>query len=596
MSNINRKYLSNVVDEKTVRAIQGAILEDLSNILIQSFGPKGSNTCIKENNALPMYTKDGFTILKSLAFNGVIEQAIKDDIEAITKNVATTIGDGTTSAVILSHYLFKDLNQYMTNRKDVRPMQLIRVLNGACNKINERIRQSAIECGIQDIYDIAYISANGSYWIADIIKNIYEKSGMGVFIDVSPSIGGSDTAIKYYDGMTMNTGFSDTCFVTDVRNNTCTVDNPEIYFFEDPVDTKDMAVLFDAIISRNITTPLNNHHMEAIKPTVIVCPRLSRDLSSNMDTVLAYQSKLNPGNRLPFLVITDTHQRSEIQDIYRMCGAKPIKKYIDKEIYEHDVENGMAPTPMTFQNFCGHCDQVVAYSSHTKFINPFMMKDENGNFSNEYKNLVDYLEAEISKMKEEGDTAIGSMKRRLHSLRCNLVEIVVGGISIAERDSNRHLFEDAVLNCRSAAANGVGWGANFSGLNAITEIYHEIQEQKKSEENRGITIDAETGVYRDVVAIIKDSYEALSCALYETAVTDDIEAINIMRKSIENGCPYNIRTERFDKKVKSSIESDTTVLSTVCRIIGIVVTCNQFVVPTPQHNVYTELKEVIVNE
>ena len=110
MSNkASRKYLSNVVGKDTMRAVQTSVLQDLSDILINSFGPKGSNTCIKEMNALNMYTKDGFTILKHLNFSGIIEQSIKDDIESITKNVATTVGDGTTSAVLLANYIFDGL-------------------------------------------------------------------------------------------------------------------------------------------------------------------------------------------------------------------------------------------------------------------------------------------------------------------------------------------------------------------------------------------------------------------------------------------------------------------------------------------------------
>ena len=70
MSNkASRKYLSNVVGKDTMRAVQTSVLQDLSDILINSFGPKGSNTCIKEMNALNMYTKDGFTILKHLNFS-----------------------------------------------------------------------------------------------------------------------------------------------------------------------------------------------------------------------------------------------------------------------------------------------------------------------------------------------------------------------------------------------------------------------------------------------------------------------------------------------------------------------------------------------
>ena len=57
---------------------------------------------------------------------------------------------------------------------------------------------------------------------------------------------------------------------------------------------------------------------------------------------------------------------------------------------------------------------------------------------------------------------------------------------------------------------------------------------------------------------------------------------------MNNGMPMNIRTEEFDGKVKSSIKSDIMVLETVGKIIGLMATCNQFVVPSPMHNVYVD--------
>ena len=79
--------------------VRRALSDDLAKILANSFGPHGSNTCIKKLNALNQYTKDGHTILESVQYNGIIEQSIKDDIATITLNIAKTVGDGTTSAV-----------------------------------------------------------------------------------------------------------------------------------------------------------------------------------------------------------------------------------------------------------------------------------------------------------------------------------------------------------------------------------------------------------------------------------------------------------------------------------------------------------------
>ena len=49
---------------------------------------------------------------------------------------------------------------------------------------------------------------------------------------------------------------------------------------------------------------------------------------------------------------------------------------------------------------------------------------------------------------------------------------------------------------------------------------------------------------------------------------------------------YNIRTRSWESNVRSSIMSDIVILDTVSRIITMMATCNQFIVPTALHNVY----------
>ena len=600
MAKGSRKYLSNVVGQEDMRAVQTTVLQDLSDILIRSFGPKGSNTCIKEMNALNVYTKDGFTILKHLNFNGVIEQSIKDDIESITKNVATTVGDGTTSAVLLANFIFKGLLDYQKKQAEkeessddaiiganfTTPSEILTILNECCAKIDAKIVEHAETATLESLYDVAYTSANGNAWIANIIIDIYKQLGMGAFIDVSPSLN-EETSVKYFDGMTLNSGFGDnTCFVNDTRNNSAVIDHPLIFFFEDPIDTKEMGVLFDAIVSRYISTPIQSGEADKVRPVVIVCPHISRDMSSNIDKVLDWQSRQAPGNKIPFLLLSDVTQGSLMRDVMKMCGARGIRKYIDSELYKKDVENNDAPTPFTVHEWAGHADQVSANTSRTKFVNPAKMRNEDGSFSNEYLNLLDYVKTEINKLKSDGEVnGIGHLKRRLHSLQSNLVEINVGGITVADRDSNRHLFEDAVLNCRSAAEHGVGWGANFSGLIASDELM--MMNPDADDKRQCVT--------HDIMGIIYDAYCKLVHILYESCM-NKTNADGLFTISMSNKQPFNLRTWEFDGKVRSSIESDCIILSSVAKIIGIMVTCNQFIVPTPQHNVYSDMKEVIINE
>ena len=323
--------LSNIVSAKTLHRIQSAILEDLAQILANSFGPHGSNTCIKKLNAFNQYTKDGHTILESVQYNGIIEQSIKDDISTITLNIAKTVGDGTTSAVLMSNSIFKSILKAMEDHPELNAADIVRAMEKCGKKMDEVIRASAREADLQDIYDIAYTSSNGDPWVAQLLYSIYDTNGMDTFVDVAATTA-SDTSVKMYDGMTIDSGFMDSCFVTDSEKNVATVDNPEVYFFDDPIDTKDMGVLLDAILSANIMQPVRTQQMNAMVPTVIVCPKISRDMSSFMDLLLQIQNNQPTGNKLPVTFVLNRTQPDQIKDIATLCGAKSIFKYIDAEI------------------------------------------------------------------------------------------------------------------------------------------------------------------------------------------------------------------------------------------------------------------------
>lgn len=572
------KIMNNIVPKSTMREIQVKTLEELSSILKNSFGPYGSNACIKKENAFSRYSKDGHTIIGALHYNGIIEQSIKDDIESITRHIVKTVGDGTTSAVLLSNLIFKTVKDI---ESDYQPAVVVDTLNKVVANIKEKILETATDLTLEDVYDIAMISTNGNTYISETIKNIYEEFGNGVFIDVYPSIG-EELAIKSYNGMTLNTGYCDSCYVTNQSNNSAEVDNPEVYFFEHPIDTRELGVYLDSILSRNIITPAREQDWNNIIPTVIFAPKISQDMSSLMDTVTNIMANAPANNRLPICVITDYHEIAQLTDLAMMCGAKMIRKYIDPKVYEEDVKSGIAPTPTNIFEWAGKCDKVVAYSDKTKFIRPSMMYNEDGEYSNIYNNLLSFLETEISKATDDGEDArtIGTLKRRLHSLKSNLVELYVGGITQADRDALRDLVEDAVLNIRSAAANGVGLGANMTASMVIYDINNSINDSDEDYNSLEVKL----------YSAIENAYINLASMLFEgfNIEKEDQSLFATLVWEAEHGNVFNIREQLWTGNVKTSIMSDVTILDTVCRIIGIMATCNQFILPTAMHNVYID--------
>ena len=101
-----RSPITNIIKKEQLREIQSETLALLSDSLVPSFGPMGSNTTISNSSRLTQYTKDGKTILNSIQIAGDIEGTVKQDVYEITRSVVKNVGDGTTSAIILSHLIF----------------------------------------------------------------------------------------------------------------------------------------------------------------------------------------------------------------------------------------------------------------------------------------------------------------------------------------------------------------------------------------------------------------------------------------------------------------------------------------------------------
>lgn len=563
--------VSNVVKTSELRRVQKETLEFLKNSLIPSFGPKGSTTIIFKQNMLTKYSKDGHTILSTIQPMGVIEKSVKQDIEDITRHIVKNVGDGTTSAVILSYLIFKGLCELETS---LSPYDIMAQFKEAVEKIDEEIDIHKNEVTCDDIYKIALISTNGNEEVASNLRNIYKEYGMGVFIDVTIS-NTTENLLKVYDGMTLDTGYSDSAYI-NTSKGICSLRNPKIYAFEDPIDTPEMVSLFDAILRKNIYEPASDPTKQAnIIPTVIMAPHMSRDMSSYMSQLInmmySYDAENATQSKPPFLFITNIYNTATYSDIAKMCGCKTIHKYIDLKLQDEDIKKGLAPTPETIAtDFCGSCELIESDLSKSKFVNPKLMLDENGEKSITFKSLVEFLEKELAQAYKENEDAnvTGTLKRRINSLKANMVEYLVGGVSMSDRDSVRDLVEDAVLNCRSAANNGYGFGANFEGLRASIKI-------------------AEENLDKPVYKVIASAYKELVKSLYKTAMDND-KADEYLDLSLSKDMPFNLKTEKFDGKVLCSITTDKVILDGISKIITLMYASNQFLCPSFADNNYTE--------
>lgn len=598
MNTARIKAVSNIVPKNVLREVQLETIERIANALANSYGPSGSTTLIRKGDdvkgsGVTAYTKDGHSILGAIKFNKPIEMSILDDLKDITRNTVKTVGDGTTSAVILSYEIFRALNEIISDHANFTEKAVVAELQKVVKDITTIIENSKQKPTIDKIYQIALTSTDGNEEVASSIREIYEQFGLGVYIDVGIS-NTTNHMVKTYEGLTIDGGYFNPCFINRAKDAVSELQNPNIYIFEDPIDNNYTLNLCYKIVEQNLIAPLTKYNTlvqqgnqaeadaviaNELKATAIITPTFGRDIRSQMDSIIDMMSSSKIEQRAPLTIITGMTDVDRLADLAAMTGAKTIKKYVDPEVQKSDVEKGIAPTlDNVATEFGGKAELLVADTKTTKVINPELMfdTDEEGKrvFSSEYNNLLTSLEAQLAQLDtvKESATEVNVLRRRIQSLKCNMVDYLIGGVSYTDRDALKDAVEDAVLNCRSAAKEGIGYAANFEGLRAA----HEVAEVTSNlSPIREAVSNAVYKAYANTVARIYVDYMAV----------EDIEQDDLIKTLIERNKPIDVTGN--DREVLSSIKTDPTTLQAIVDIVGLMFKTNQFLCPIPDMNTYT---------
>lgn len=648
------KLATNVVKGKMLRDAQLRALKLFADTISSTYGPMGGYTAYsyQEANASKLkplfsnYTKDGLQVMKRIDTDKPIESLLREEIITICINVVKKIGDGTTSATILSYLIFKGLLDILDSGKYTK-REIINSFNYIINKGSELIENSPKECTIDDIYKIAMTSTDGNEMLSNIIKDIYEETGMDVFIDVQAS-NNENTVVKTYDGMIYEAGYIDPAFANTTASNKnetpkCELNNPNIYVFESPIDTPDMINIVKLIIDRDIESKnrVAQEQYNAGKkvtsfptPVLIISPMISRDANSYIDNLVIAFTNAQPDQRPPICLVTNLdNDNNYLTDIMKMTDGRFIKKYMDPNTYKMDKEQNLAinDTGSNLGFFAGKAEKVIVDGTSTRIIKPKKMYNNDGSFSSFFDEYINNLTAELALLEETRAelVKIGKLKRRINLLKGNMVDLYIGGIgATSDRMVVMDSAEDAVLNCRSAAHDGVGRGANYEGLVTfftISNECHKALDELADGEGRPYAVIHKAMLDVEVADLISMAYLELVSKIYEpyfesmekarsfvlltlTSIKEDDPntsklaklfdpALMDKIKALDKIVPFNIVTEEFDNTVLTSIKTEPSILSSIQKIISLLFKTNQFLLPDARFNIY-EMEEstMVVND
>ncbi|WCS68356.1 60 kDa chaperonin [Bacillus phage vB_BsuM-Goe21] len=553
---------SNVANQSKTKEVITETLNTLTTILSNSLGPYGSTSIIQDkltvNHAI---TKDGYSILNKIKFDNEIASTILDIVKKISRSLVREVGDGSTSAIVVSNSLFKELDSLISEFKVPRK-DIIDTLAKFEEVLVEFIKKEATEITEENfdiIKEIATVSNNNDEKAGQIIYNIYKEIGADGFIslELSDDVVDSYTVTK---GIELNRGYITNDFANQVDKVTGEFKDALVFMSNQTLDLEDQKILADlmgeVIFDRN-------------KPLVIISKGYSSEIA-NMLRINHRRDELKGRMvAIDYALATD-HHRESFEDLAIYLGATIYDKFEMGQLQKFDIDK------------LGKCNKVTVNENTSKLI-------EGQGDPEAIKERIEYLNTrleEISKREKYIDTTEDEykIKKRIADLNCSIANLFIGGSTELEKETRKFLMEDAVFACRSALRNGYISGGNLIIPRIIDKNLDDIIEKIISDKSlfRYFNDDEKYNFIKEFSIKIKQAFRNSFETVLMNKFEDNENLIDdIISECIVNDKIYNLKTDEFEDisntKIINSTQTDIEIMKATFSIIGLLVTSNQFV-------------------
>jgi chaperonin GroEL len=157
MSNIGYTPKNLLFDEEGRKKLYKGI-ETLSSAVKSTLGPAGQTVLIEspQHTHGITVTKDGVTVAKSVALIDPTEHLAVKMMKEAAERTATSAGDGTTTAIVLTEALVKAGAELITENKTSVLRELVSLTETVC----DNLKKKSTKVTQKKLKDVATISAN----------------------------------------------------------------------------------------------------------------------------------------------------------------------------------------------------------------------------------------------------------------------------------------------------------------------------------------------------------------------------------------------------------------------------------------------------
>ena len=516
-------------------------VNQLSDTVKVTLGPKGRNVVLDKSYGSPLITNDGVTIAKEIELEDAFENMGAQLIREVASKTNDVAGDGTTTATVLAQAM---VNEGIKNlAAGANPIVLRKGMKKATDVTVDAIAKMSSK--VKDKEQIARVAAvsSGNEEVGLMISDAMERvSNDGVItIEESKTM---NTELDLVEGMQFDRGYISAYMATDMDKMEANLEDPYILITDKKISTiQDLLPILEQIVQSGAKLLIIAEDIEGEALTTLIVNKLRGTFN-----VVAIKA---PGY--------GDRRKAMLEDIAILTGGQVISEELGLDLKETTMDQ------------LGRAKSVKVQKENTVIV------DGSGD-KKDIKARVSQLKKQIDETTSEFDRE--KLQERLAKLAGGVAVVRVGAATETEMKEAKLRMEDALAATRAAVEEGIIAGGGSAYIHAAKEI-EKLVNTLEGDEKTGAKI------------ILK----ALEAPLYYIVANAGMDGSVVVNKVKEakKGMGFNAYTEQYVDMVKegildpakvtrSALQNATSVASTLLTTESVVANIKEEMPPMPAGN------------
>ena len=407
-------------------------VEKLADAVKVTMGPRGRNVLLQKAFGAPTITKDGVSVAREIELKDTLENMGAQLVKDVASKTADEAGDGTTTATVLAHSIFKEGLRNVT--AGANPISLKRGMDKATEAILAELKKaSRVVANKTEIEQVATISANSDKAIGSMIAEAMDKVGKDGVITVEEAKGISDE-LEVVEGMQFDRGYLSPYFVTNADKMTVEFNNPFILLYEKKISSlKEMLPILEGVNQAGRPLVIIAEDVDGEALATLVVNRLRGSLH------IAAVKAPGFGDR----------RKAMLQDIAVLTKGTVVSEEMGMKLESCGLE------------VLGTASKIVIDKDNTTIV------DGSGD-AETVKARVNQIKSEIANTTSEYDRE--KLQERLAKLSGGVAVIKVGAASETEMKEKKDRVDDALSATRAAVEEGIVIGGGAALIRAAAKV------------------------------------------------------------------------------------------------------------------------------